>query len=44
MDDYVTKLIKSLIYAPYINDEKVMIQCFLSEMAQSFCDTPFSFP
>jgi hypothetical protein len=39
MDDYANKFLELLRYVPYIKDEKVKIQHFLSGFPQSYKDT-----
>jgi hypothetical protein len=38
MDEYVRRFLELLRYVPYIKDEKVRIQFFLSGLPQSFQD------
>jgi hypothetical protein len=38
MDDYASKFLELLRYGPYIKDEKVKLQCFLSGLPQYYKD------
>jgi hypothetical protein len=38
IDEYINKFLKLIRYVPYIKDEKVNTQRFISRLPQSFCD------